>query len=77
MLSFIYRLVRDFEKEHGIYPNLLYLNQAHMSVLREQMGSTKQLDEIGKLLGMDIILTQEVTHPHVVWVQLGWQRQAV
>lgn len=77
MLSFIYRLVRDFEKEHGIHPNLLYLNQAHMHFLREQMSSAKQLDDIVNLLGMEIIITQEATHPHVAWVQLAWQRKAV
>jgi len=77
MLSFIYRLVRDFEKEHGVHPNLLYLNQAHMSVLREQMGSIMRLDELVDLLGMEIIITQEAIHPHVAWVQQGWQRQAV
>lgn len=77
MLSFIYRLVHDFEKEHGLHPNLLYLNQVHLSVLREQMGSNIRLDELVGLLGMEIIITQEAIHPHVAWVQLGWQRQAV
>lgn len=77
MLSFIYRLVRDFEKEHGIHPNLLYLNQAHMQFLREQLNSTKQLDDIVQMLGMEIILTQEAIHPHVAWTQLVWQRKAV
>ncbi len=74
MLSFIYRLGRDFEKEHGIYPNLLYLNPVHMHFLREQM-STKQLDKIVELLGMEIIITQEATHPHVAWTQLAWQQR--
>lgn len=77
MLSFIYRLVRDFEKEHGITPNLLYLNQTHMSVLCDQIGSSVQHDELVKLLGMEIIITQESLHPHVAWVQMAWQRQAV
>lgn len=77
MLSFIYRLVRDFEKEHGIHPNLLYLNQVHMQFLREQMNSSNQLDDIVKLLGMEIIITQEVCHPHVAWIKLAWQRKAV
>jgi len=77
MLSFIYRLVRDFEKEHGIHPNLLYLNQAHMSALREQLGTTIRIDELVGLLGMEILLTEEVLHPRVAWVQVAWQRQAV
>jgi hypothetical protein len=77
MLSFIYRLVRSFEKEHDIQPNLLYLNEAHLSALREQMGSPRRLDAIVTMLGMEIIITQEAIHPHVAWVQLTWQRQAV
>jgi hypothetical protein len=77
MLSYIYRLVHDFEKEHGLPPNLLYLNQAHMSVLREQLGPAKRLDDVVGLLGMELIITQEATHPHVAWVQAGWQRKAV
>jgi len=77
MLSFIYRLVRDFEKEHGMTPNLLYLNRTHMTVLHDQIGSSVQHDELVKLLGMEIIITQEALHPHVARVQMAWQRQAV
>ncbi len=77
MLSFVYRLMRDFEKEHGIRPNLLYLNPVHMHVLRDQMSSGKLLDEIGCLLGMEIIITREALHPHVAWTQLAGQREAV
>ena len=77
MLSFIYRLVRDFEVAHDIQPNLLYLNQVHMRVLREQLNTAEQLDEIVQLLGMEIIITQEATHPHVAWAQLAWPRKAV
>jgi hypothetical protein len=77
MLSFIYRLVRDFEKEHGIHPNLLYLNQTHLQSLYQQLESDEQLDRLVSLLGMEIILTQEVMHPHVAWTQMPWQREAV
>jgi hypothetical protein len=77
MLSFIYRLVCNFRKEHGEHPNQLYLNQTHLSALREQMGSQITLDELVQLLEMEIILSQEAIHPHVAWVQPAWQRQAV
>ena len=77
MLSFIYRLSRDFEKEHGIHPNLLYLNPTHLQFLREQLDNEEQLDNIVKLLGMEIMVTNEVIHPHVVWTHLPWQRQAM
>jgi hypothetical protein len=77
MLSFIYRLARDFEKEHGIHPNLLYLNPVHLQFLREQLGNESQLDNIVMLLGMEIMVTTEVIHPHVVWTHLPSQRQAM
>lgn len=77
MLSFICRLASDFEKEHGIHPNLLYLNPIHLKFLRQQLDNEAQLDNIVKLLGMEIIVTSEVIHPHVVWTHLPWQRQAM
>lgn len=77
MLSFIYRLARDFEKEHGVPPNLLYLNSTHLQFLREQLSDERQMDNIVKLLGMEIMVSDEVVHPHVVWTQLAWHRQAM
>ena len=77
MLSFIYRLVRDFEKEHGIQPNLLYLNQMHLNFLREQLSPAEQPNAIFRQLGLEIIITQEATHPHVAWMKPAWQRKAV
>lgn len=76
MLSFIYRLARDFEKEHGIHPNLLYLSPTHLQFLREQL-ERDELDDIVRLLGMEIMITSEVIHPHVVWTHLPSQRKAV
>jgi len=77
MLSFIYRLVRHFEKEHGIRPNLLYLNPTHLNSLREQLNACHQLDEIVELLGMEIVITRETMHPHVAWASSPWHREAV
>ena len=77
MLSFIYRLIRDFEKEHGIHPNLLYLNPTHLKFLREQLDNDAQLDDIVKLLDMEIMVTGDVIHPHVVWTHMPWHREAI
>lgn len=30
MLSYIYRQIREFENQHGILPNLLYINEEHV-----------------------------------------------
>lgn len=75
MLSFIYRLVRDFEKEHGLQPNLLYLNPVHLSRLREQLASDGQDETRVSLPGMEIIVSREVIHPHVAWSHMPWQRK--
>jgi Iap family predicted aminopeptidase len=67
MLSFIYRLTRDFEKEHGFIPNLLYVNGDHLSVLRIDLAGIPQLAGVTRLLGMEVVVSDEVTHPHVAW----------
>ncbi len=77
MLSFVYRLVRSFEQEHGVHPNLLYLSSVHMQSLREQLDACDQMDDIVNLLGMEIIITDETMHPHVAWTSPQWRRKAV
>ncbi len=76
MLSFVYRLVRSFEQEHGVHPNLLYLSPAHLQSLREQLDACEQMDDIVSLLGMEVIVTDETIHPHVAWTAMQWRRQA-
>ncbi len=77
MLSFVYRLVRNFEQEHGVHPNLLYLSTTHLQSLREQLDACEQIGDIVNLLGMEIIVTDETMHPHVAWTSSEWQRKAV
>jgi hypothetical protein len=77
MLSFVYRLVRSFEQEHGVHPNLLYLSPAHLHSLRQQLDACEQMDDIVNLLGMEIIVTRETVHPHVAWTSTQWRRMAV
>lgn len=68
MLSYIYRLVRDFEKDHGSRPNLVYLNSQHFTILKGQLAKYVGMDRLVTLLGMEIILSDEATHPHVASV---------
>ena len=76
MLSYIYRIACHFEHSHGIRPNLLYLNQIHLHHLKEQLEEIESLDEMAKLLGMEIIVTSEAIHPHVAAANLQ-QRPAM
>ena len=74
MLSFLFHLAHDFELSHGYQPNLLYINQAHFDVLRQQLAEIQDLDKLSQFLGMDIVFSEEATHPHVVWQPLEWKK---
>ena len=69
MLSFINRLVRDFELEHGIHPNLLYLNRFHAEHLKTSFNSEYSMSQILGILGMELIIENDITQPHVAWTQ--------
>jgi len=67
MLSFIYRLVRKFEAEHGYRPNLLQISPQHFTELQHNLPEFTHRDEMTRFLGMRIIFSREAMHPHVAW----------
>jgi hypothetical protein len=67
MLSYIYRLVRDFQQEHGIHPNLLYLNETHAHHLKNGFTENYTYQCIRDFLQMELIISGEIVHPHVAW----------
>lgn len=69
MLGYIYRLIKGFEQEHGIQPNLLYLNRLHCEHLKTSFDESYSLSQIMAILGMEMVLDHEVMHPRVVWAQ--------
>lgn len=71
MLSFILRLVREFELEHGIHPNLLYLNRFHLAHLKSAFDRNYSLMKILELLEMELIIENDLSHPHVAWTQVA------
>lgn len=76
MLSYIFRLVDHFQRQHGVEPNLLYLNDLHMLELRKAFAYGQTIQSIMGILRMEIIISSEITHPHVAWTQTA-QRIAV
>jgi hypothetical protein len=72
MLSFIYQLVQEYEREHGYRPNVLYLNHAHFAGLRGDLAEIRNLGAMSQLLGMEIVLDPELTQPHVYWTTIDW-----
>lgn len=76
MLSFVYQLARTFEQEHGYPPNLLYLTPRHYSALMAALPEDSARENLRQRLGMEIILTEEVVHPHVAWTRQAQRRAA-
>ena len=67
MLSFLYRIFVDFECQHGIAPNLLYLNYQHFEQLRNSLPGLRDTSELLRRLDMELILQNDVRHPRVAW----------
>ena len=68
MLSFLYRLVEHYHREHGLHPNLLYLNQWHYHKLLECLPEMEGQEQVSRFLMMQIIISPETVHPYVAWL---------
>lgn len=73
MLDYIYRLMRDFEQEHGFNPNLLYLNKSHGEHIKLFFDETFTLQQIVEILGMEVVIDQEIIHPRVSWTHYAYR----
>lgn len=67
MLSYIYRLAKEYQELHGHAPNLVYLNRSHLNILKLQLGNPSNLNEVLLQLGFDIALSQSLVHPSVAY----------
>jgi hypothetical protein len=68
MLSFIYRLCREFEQENGYRPNVLLINPDHYSRLRDDFGDLDDVIKMRRLLGLEILMRKDAVHPRVGWL---------
>jgi hypothetical protein len=68
MLSFLYRLVRAFHREHGYSPNVVVMNAQHYQRLLEDVPEMQDYGSVSRFLMMEIILSEESMHPHVGWM---------
>ncbi|HHH47868.1 MAG TPA: hypothetical protein ENK51_03155 [Gammaproteobacteria bacterium] len=73
MLSFIYNVCQAFEKEHGYSPNTLRMNYAHLECLKQQLENPNDFNAVTELLGMELLISQDATHPTVGWLQTPWK----
>lgn len=69
MLSYILGMAYRFEREHGLTPNLLYLNQEHMGHLCGELGASGAL-QISERLGMAVMISPDIAHPQVIHLNL-------
>lgn len=76
MLSFIYRLVRDFEVEHGMKPNVLYLNDEHFERLREDFYDPDDIKAIVERLDMELVIDHTAVHPRLARLESSYRRAA-
>jgi hypothetical protein len=73
MLSYLYKLATEFEREHGQRPNLLYISPQHFQSLRHDLASIPGLGELVRFLGMEVVIDPAVGHPHLSYSQGLWQ----
>lgn len=67
MLAYIYRLIVNFEQEHGVAPNTIYLSRTHCEHLQAGFHASYSIGQIMETLQMGMIIDSGAIHPHVAW----------
>jgi len=73
MLDEIYSLANEFEHEFGFSPNIMYMNYTHYECMKLQLSDPSDIESMVQLLGMEIILHQDVVRPQVSWADSPWK----
>ena len=63
MLSYIIRIAEEYRSLHGVYPNLIYLNNIHLNILKLELGNPEDIHLVMSELGIEINLNQSKIHP--------------
>lgn len=71
MLSFLYRLARTYRQEHGYRPNIVIMSTLHFRLLQGSLPEIADYSDLSRLLGMDVMLSEDCLHPHVAWMPLA------
>ena len=67
MLSHLYRIASEFERRHGVAPNLLYLSYPHFEQLKLALPGLESMAELLGKLHMELVLQRDNAHPRVAW----------
>lgn len=73
MLSYLYKLAMEFEREHGHRPNLLYISPLHFQCLRHDLAGIPGLGELVQFLGMELVIESDACHPHLSYSHGIWR----
>jgi hypothetical protein len=65
MLSYVCRIASEFERRHGVVPNLLYLNHQHFEQLKLALDGLRTTRQMFEHLNMQVVIQRDVVHPRV------------
>ena len=66
MLSYILRIIFDYQMKHGYRPNTLLLNRIHLERLRLEFSDTN-VEHMLDQLDVNFLLDEDSGHPKVCW----------
>lgn len=62
MLDYLYNSALQYQQLHGLKPNLVYLNNAHMQTLQKQLENQDQLALLFSALDLKVALSPSLPH---------------
>lgn len=65
MLDFIRLCANKFEVNHGLKPNILYLNQAHLSQIQTDSAIFGEFSQLLEQSEINLVVSQSIIHPVV------------
>jgi len=68
MLSDILRISFEFEKNHGFWPNMLYLNTDQLIHWQKEFKEDAAFKEVASRLDMEIVISLDASAPQVAWL---------
>jgi hypothetical protein len=71
MLSYLYRMIQGFKRQHGREPNRVYMSEGHYQQLLDSLPGMRNDGEVARFLAMEIIISAELRHPDVALVSLA------
>ena len=71
MLSFLYRIARSYQQEHGYRPNAVVMSKTHFRELQKSLPEITDYADLSRLLGMEVVLSEDCIHPHVAWMPMA------